>query len=629
MMTRLFCLILLLSVNQIIYSQVAFEKAYGGAAEEICKSIEITPDGGYIIFGQSQSYGAGGWDWYAVKINANGDTSWTKTYGGSGTETSARALALNDGYLFVGRTNSFGAGGHDTYLVRTDLNGDTTWTKTYGGSGSERAKWIDTTTTGNLIMVGETTTFGNGNKDFYFIQTNPSGDTTMTRTYGGASRDDGVTVRQTPDGGFILFGITKSYGAGGFDWYLIKTMANGDTSWTRTYGNSGDDIPYHMVITPDSGYAMIGTFSTGIDSGQVTLIKADKNGTLDWIKHPHITTGDLGTALANTSDNGFILTGSTFDQAGSDILLLKTDDQGDSSWTATYGGPLNEVGWSVQQTADGGYVMVGQTEGFGTESFMDIYAVKVGPDGTPPCPASTDFTADQTTICQNEVVNFTSDHPTSSPYNWQVDDSTFTTNAQAAWFFANPGTFDIKLEICQQSSTRQITVHGLPTGFSYTVSDSTTIDFMLDAGIQASKVRWNFGDSSALDTVNPDPQHIYANRGIYNVVVDVTDNNGCFNTLYVQINLLDTTTNGIFRGNEASPTVSIYPHPLTSQSRIVTNDREIRSISFYDLTGRILKTILPQDRTLILHRRDWEPGMYFFTLEDSRGNRMNGKFIVP
>jgi hypothetical protein len=143
--------------------------------------------------------------------------------------------------------------------VTAQVPGDTLWTKCYGGLGSDKGAEVQLTSDGGYIITGRTGSFGAGARDAYLIKTDANGDTLWTKTYGGLDWDYAYSVKQTTDGGFIVVGGSKSFSSGGdYDVYLIKTDANGDTLWTRTYG--GTDIEYgsSVQLTSDGGYVIIG-----------------------------------------------------------------------------------------------------------------------------------------------------------------------------------------------------------------------------------------------------------------------------------------------------------------------------------------------------------------------------------
>jgi hypothetical protein len=258
----------------------SFERTYGGSGDDIGSSVQQTTDGDYIVAGSTYSFGTGSSDVYLIKTDPSGDTLWTRTYGGSDIDYGYSVLQTTDGdYIVAGETQSFGAGPGDVYLIKTDPSGDTLWTRTYGGNGHDWGQSVQQTTDGGYIVSGQTNSFGPGQADVYLIKTDAVGDTLWTRTYGGSGRDYGSSVQQTTDGGYIVAGGTYSFGTGGKDVYLIKTDPSGDTLWTRTYGGSGDDIGSSVQQTTDGGYIVAGrTDSFGAGGYDVYLIKTDPDG---------------------------------------------------------------------------------------------------------------------------------------------------------------------------------------------------------------------------------------------------------------------------------------------------------------------------------------------------------------
>jgi hypothetical protein len=186
---------------------------------------------------------------------------------------------------------------------------------------------------------------------------------TFQRTYGGRDYDEGSSVTQTADNGYIIAGRTESFGAGHADVYLVKTDANGDTVWTRTYGGTAYDLGHSVAQTADGGYIITGwTRSFGAGNYNVWLIKTDASGDTIWTRALGGTGYDYGHSVAQTANGGYVVAGHTNSfGVGRDIWLIKTDPSGDTTWTHTYGGTDYDCGYSVAQTTDGGYVIVGRT----------------------------------------------------------------------------------------------------------------------------------------------------------------------------------------------------------------------------------------------------------------------------
>jgi hypothetical protein len=358
-------------------------KTYGGKKVERGFSVCQTSDGGYIIAGKTYSYGAGGSDVYLVKTNSVGDTLWTKTCGGTADETGFSVCQTSDGgYIVAGSTYSYDAGADHVYLIKTNADGDTLWTKAYGGI---RGRSVCQTTDGGYIVTGIKWSSSADRYDAFLVKTDSVGDTLWTKTYGGTDDEEGFSVCQTSDGGYIVTGHTKSFGAGGSDVYLVKTDSVGDTLWTKTYGGTEDEHGRSVCQTSDGGYIVSGnTNSFGAWLWDAYLVKTNANGDTLWTKTYGVIGGpsrDLGYSVCQTSDNGYIVTGSTMNWSivGADVWLLKIDSNGDSLWTRTYGGTDADGGFSVCQTSDGGYIVAGYTMSVGAGS-SDVWLLRLGPE---------------------------------------------------------------------------------------------------------------------------------------------------------------------------------------------------------------------------------------------------------
>ncbi len=164
-------------------------RTYGGTDSDFGNSVQQTSDGGYIIAGWTDSFGAGSDDVYLIKTDASGATLWTRTYGGTGDDWGYSVQQTPDGgYVIAGWTESFGAGISDVYLIRTNASGDTLWTKTYGGTSVDRGYSVQQTADGGYIVAGYTYSFGTGDNDVYLIKTDSQGDAELDALYEHACR---------------------------------------------------------------------------------------------------------------------------------------------------------------------------------------------------------------------------------------------------------------------------------------------------------------------------------------------------------------------------------------------------------------------------------------------------------
>jgi hypothetical protein len=267
-----------------------------------------------------------------VKTDANGNMQWNKTYGGTGYDYAQSVVKTGDGgYAIAGPTTSFGAGNDDFWLVKTDANGNMQWNKTYGGTGDDWAVSLIQTGDGGYALAGYTSSFGAGWYDFWLVKTNSAGTMQWNKTYGGTNADYGRSVVQTGDGGYALAGYTYSFGAGNADDWLVKTDASGNQLWNTTYGGTSEDGAYWVVQTGDGGYALAGfTYSFGAGNRDAWLVKTESNGNMQWNKTYGGTADDEAWKLIQTGDGGYAPVGWTtsFGAGNRDAWLVKTDASG-------------------------------------------------------------------------------------------------------------------------------------------------------------------------------------------------------------------------------------------------------------------------------------------------------------
>jgi hypothetical protein len=368
------------------HAQVRFARTYGGADNDWAHSVQQTSDGGYIVAGYTESFGAGGRDIFLIKTDANGNIIWAKTYGGTDWDEAYSVQQTSDGgYIVAGFTSSFGEGDgdFDIFLIKTDANGNLEWAKTYGGEYSDVAFSVQQTSDGGYIVAGFTSSFGEGWEDIFLIKTNEFGDVEWAKTYPLRDYDWANSVQQTSDGGYIVAGMTYYFLAGDWDIFLIKTDESGDVEWAKTYGGWSDDNAYSVQQTSGGGYIVAGlTNSFGAGYDDIFLIKTDANGNIIWAKTYGGTGDDRAYSLQQISDGGYILAGLTnsFGAGGSDIFLINTDANGNIIWAKTYGGTFNDWAYSLQQISDGGYILAGLTNSFGAGG-SDIFLINTDANG--------------------------------------------------------------------------------------------------------------------------------------------------------------------------------------------------------------------------------------------------------
>jgi len=316
-----------------------------------------TSDGGYIIIGETYSDGTGNSSVWMIKTNSNGDEEWNKTFGGLGNDVGYCVQQTDDGgYIITGYTESYGAGWKDIWLIKTDFNGYEMWNKTFGDNSSDFSYCIQVTSDGGYIIVGsqliKTDSDGNlewskafaGNSlqqtsdggyiivgssgiiflgDIWLMKTDNFGNEEWHETYGGAWKELGHSVQQTIDGGYIIAGETGSYGAGIFDGWMVKTDSNGNMEWNKTFGGIDVDVSYSIIQSFDGGYIIAGVTEEYSSQQLGWLIKTDNNGNTLWKNEINQC---CFYSVQQTNDKGFVLCGWMSDWRN--VCLVKIAPEG-------------------------------------------------------------------------------------------------------------------------------------------------------------------------------------------------------------------------------------------------------------------------------------------------------------
>lgn len=323
---------------------IQWQKSFGGSSIDGGTSISQTLDGGYIFAGTTKSNNGditgyhGMFDIWIVKLSPLGNIEWQKAFGSNNDDFVKSVRQTSDGGYILAGTISSGNGDvlsfygvKDIWVVKLDSLGNITWQKTLGGSGWEEANSIEQTSDGGYIIAGTSNsangdiTGNNGGYDYWIVKISPTGILQWQKSLGGSLTDKAYSIKQTPDGGFIIAGASNSTNGditgnnGGYDYWIVKLFSTGDIQWQKSFGGSYDS------------YAM------GVD---------------------------------NTTDGGYIITGCSqyLNQEGNpplniplEYLILKLNAFGNVEWQNHYGGSFIIIASSIQQTSDGGYILGGQT----------------------------------------------------------------------------------------------------------------------------------------------------------------------------------------------------------------------------------------------------------------------------
>jgi hypothetical protein len=364
---------------------VNFERVVGGPDLDRGVFVEPTKDGGYVVVGVTRNTDGGDEDVYLVRLNAAGEVLWTHTYGGDDEDNGWCVREVEDGYVIAGYTKSFGAGGYDGYLIRTDAKGEVRWSRLYGGQTDDRCWGLVVTADGGHALIGETVVAETDARDVWLIRTNAKGDERWSRTYGGNADDRGFAIVQAADDGFVLVGQTYSEGAGDRDVYVIKTDSTGEKVWSRTFGGTASDVGHGVDVAADSNFVVFGYTTSFARSGDDPyLIKIDAAGDTLWTRVldfpgvSHSITGAQGAL------GGLFLVGFTHDpmSKATAALLIHTDDDGRAAWSKQFL-PTNtgqSFGYTVRATADGGCIFTGHTTERSAGE-LDLFVIKLDIEG--------------------------------------------------------------------------------------------------------------------------------------------------------------------------------------------------------------------------------------------------------
>jgi uncharacterized delta-60 repeat protein len=371
----------------LLVSQALFARTYGGANNDRAYSVTQTVDGGVAVAGYTMSFGAGSEDFLVLKLNSSGNLSWARTFGGtSGDYVMSITRTTDGGFAVAGPTSSFGAGTVDFLVLKLNSSGGLSWARTFGGTTGDFAYSVIQTADGGFVVAGATLSFGAGSYDFLVLKLNSSGGLSWARTYGGTGDDRAYSVIQTTDGGFAVAGWTTSFGAGGLDFLVLKLNSSGGLSWARTFGGTNHDGGAFIIQTTDGGFAVAGyTLNYVVGDTNFLFLKLNGSGGLSWARTFGGTNHDYAYSLVQTTDGGFAVAGYTvgFGAGSNDFLVLKMNSSGSLSWARTFGGTGDDRAYFITQTTDGGLAVAGETQSFGAGG-VDFLVLKLDQNGNYP-----------------------------------------------------------------------------------------------------------------------------------------------------------------------------------------------------------------------------------------------------
>jgi len=376
-MTLFILLIFLIGVSSAQVPDTAWTRTYGGPNGEGAYAIAGTSDECYIVTGENEPTFANK-NVYLLKIDSNGDTLWTREFGGSNTDEIGRSVMettdrgfIIGGYGGVGQSN-------EAILIKTDSLGNYEWDTAFGPTPDNRGHCVRQTSDGGYIIAGQAWIVRGpfGSYDAYVIKTDSQGGLQWERFVGGDAPDFALGVCETSDGGFIATGRTSS--SGGWDAYLFKLSAFGDSVWARGVGNGAQDEGTSiMTLADSSGFVFTGvTVSINPGDADAFLSRADNDGNVIWTQTYGDGEEEYGQSVATTPDGGYVIGGMrATSETGWNVYVIKTDSLGNEQWTDEFGEDGDDRGHGVTCSSDGSIVVAGWTTSYGG-GWLDVYLIK-------------------------------------------------------------------------------------------------------------------------------------------------------------------------------------------------------------------------------------------------------------
>lgn len=427
-MIKTLCLVLQISFYTIVFAQspeIEWQKSLGGTGSEFLKSIKNTSDGGFVVAGYSHSADGdvtvnhGELDYWVARLTNNGSIVWQKSLGGSGEDIANSVNQTSDGgFIVCGSSFSDDGditdskGSIDYWIVKLDASGNLVWQKSLGGLSYDYGHDIIQTTDGGFIAIGTClsidgdVTGNHGNYDFWVVKLDGSGEIVWQKSLGGSSLDQGLSIAQTTDGGYVVAGSSRSddgdvsLNQGVDDCWIVKLDPSGNLSWEKSFGGFGEDFAHSIQQTSEGGYVFAGLSSslngdvTGNHGGRdVWIVKTDVSGNLIWQKSFGGTMYDSAIDIKESSDGNYIISGYsnsingdvTENKGEKDFWIIKADTSGNIIWQQTFGGSERDQALRLEQAPDGGFILAGGSESddgdvSGNHGNLDGWVVKLYPE---------------------------------------------------------------------------------------------------------------------------------------------------------------------------------------------------------------------------------------------------------
>jgi len=362
-------------------------------------------------------------DYWVLKFDATDQLQWQKTYGGSLDDRGSDIIQTSDGgYAILGYSFSNdgdaneNAGLQDYWLVKLDANGNISWEKSFGYQGADSGITMTETNDQGFLVTGildVTASGGEGNSsrnanrhaggDYWALKLDISGNLEWSHYFGGNFTDTPYGVVQTDDNGYIVVGSSDSEDTdissniGTYDFWVIKISESGDLVWEKSFGGSQIDEARAIVKTNDGNYIIAGDTRSGDNdvsqnkgAADLWLIKISPTGNLIWEKNIGGSSFDVARAVKKSQSSGFLLSGSSRssdmdvseNKGQNDAWVLKTDNNGNLLWETTVGGSNIDFSYDVAELINGSVIAIGDTASndgdiIENKGFTDLLIIKI------------------------------------------------------------------------------------------------------------------------------------------------------------------------------------------------------------------------------------------------------------
>jgi len=360
-----------------------FEQTYGGQYDDVANDIIALKDG-YLLVGETNSFGEGNSDAYIVKVDKLGNKIYSAAYGGSNADVANAVVQIGDGFMVTGTTSSFGNRVQSLYMLKLAKNGNKLWQKAYYSdkddyyAGNDIIKISDT----NMLIAGteDHVSFFSSEVNIYLNAININGKRNGIKRYGGEDPERANSIVSVSDG-YVIAGESDTWGHGGLDAYVIKIDKDGNRVWHNAFGFDDDETANQIITTRDGGYIIVGTTDSHYRTQKnVYVVKLSADGTREWQSFYGSKEADEGFAIAEAR-GGYVIAGYTKGTPNydSDVYLLKIDTNGNILWEKRYGSSKDDRANAIINVGDG-FVVAGYSTSIESHS-KDVYLLKIDENG--------------------------------------------------------------------------------------------------------------------------------------------------------------------------------------------------------------------------------------------------------